>query len=81
MNRDQEFLLSMVRELVENPDDVAVTRIVDEMGVLLSLRVNPIDMGRVIGKEGNTAQAIRTLLRVIGSKNNSRVNLKILEPS
>jgi predicted RNA-binding protein YlqC (UPF0109 family) len=80
MNRDQEFLISLVRELVDNPDDVAVTRIVDEMGVLLSLRVNPIDMGRVIGKEGNTASAIRTLLRVVGSKNNSRVNLKILEP-
>lgn len=77
---DQTFLEYVVKGLVDNPDDVKIERKVDEMGVLLTLDVNPEDMGKIIGKMGNTAKAIRTLLRVVGMKNNSRVNLKINEP-
>lgn len=77
---DAEFLESVVKALVENPDDVKVDRTVDEMGVLITLQVNQKDMGTVVGRSGNTAKAIRTLLRVVGMKNNARVNLKILEP-
>lgn len=77
---DQKFLEYVVKELVDNPTDVKVDRAVDEMGVLLTLGVNPEDMGKIIGRQGNTAKAIRTLLRVVGMKNNSRVNLKIEEP-
>ena len=77
---DEKFLLELVKELVDNPDDVKVERKVDEMGVLLTLDVHPSDMGQIIGKMGNTAKAIRTLLRVVGMKNDSRVNLKINEP-
>lgn len=80
MERDQEFLEFVVKTLVDNPDDVKVNRTVDEMGVLLTLDVNQEDMGKIIGRSGNTAKAIRTLLRVVGMKNNSRVNLKINEP-
>jgi len=80
MNTDQEFLSFVVKSLVDNPDDVQIDRKVDEMGVLLTLSINPADMGKIIGRQGNTAKAIRTLLRVIGMKNNSRVNLKISEP-
>lgn len=78
--RDQEFLEFVVKNLVEHPDDVKVNRVVDEMGVLLTLDLHPEDMGKVIGRSGNTAKAIRTLLRVVGMKNNARVNLKISEP-
>lgn len=77
---DAEFLEHVVKSLVDNPDDVNIERTVDEMGVLLTLDVNPADMGKVIGRSGNTAKAIRTLLRVVGMKNNARVNLKINEP-
>jgi predicted RNA-binding protein YlqC (UPF0109 family) len=70
----------VVKTLVDNPNDVKVVRTVDEMGVLLSLGVHPEDMGKVIGRQGNTAKAIRILLRVVGMKNNARVNLKINEP-
>jgi predicted RNA-binding protein YlqC (UPF0109 family) len=77
---DQEFLESIVKALVDNPQDVKVDRKVDEMGVLMTLDVNPADMGKIIGRQGNTAKAIRTLLRVVGMKNNARVNLKINEP-
>lgn len=80
MERDQEFLEVVVKALVDNPSDVKIARTVDEMGVLLTLEVNPADMGKVIGRMGNTAKAIRTLLRVVGMKNNARVNLKINEP-
>jgi len=80
MDRDVEFLEYVVKALVDNPDGVKVTRTVDEMGVLLTLDVNPADMGKIIGRQGNTAKAIRTLLRVVGMKNNARVNLKINEP-
>ena len=77
---DVVFLEYVVKALVDHPDDVKLTRVVDEMGVLISLDVNPGDMGKIIGRTGNTAKAIRTLLRVVGMKNNARVNLKINEP-
>jgi len=80
MEQDQEFLETIVKTIVNNPEDVKVDRKVDEMGVLLNLSVNPQDMGSIIGREGSTAKAIRTLLRIIGAKNNARVNLKIEEP-
>jgi len=80
MEQDQEFLETIVKSIVNNPDDVKVERKVDEMGVLLNLSVNSQDMGSIIGREGSTAKAIRTLLRIIGAKNNARVNLKIEEP-
>jgi len=80
MERDAQFVEMVVKELVENPTDVKVERTVDEMGVLVTLWVNPADMGKVIGKEGRTAKAIRTLLRVIGAKSNAHVTLKIAEP-
>lgn len=80
MERDQEFLDYVVKSLVDNPDKVKINRTVDEMGVLLTLDVDSADMGKIIGRSGNTAKAIRTLLRVVGMKNNSRVNLKINEP-
>ncbi len=78
--KDTEFLQFVVNGLVDNAGAVKITRTVDEMGVLLSLTVDPADMGKVIGRQGNTAKAIRTLLRVVGMKNNARVNLKINEP-
>jgi len=77
---DVAFLEYVVKALVDNPNDVKINRTVDEMGVLLTLSINPADMGKVIGRSGNTAKAIRTLLRVVGMKNNARVNLKINEP-
>lgn len=77
---DQQFLEFLIKALVDHPEDVVVDRQVDEMGVLLSLRVSPKDMGQVIGREGSTAKAIRSLLRIVGVKHNARVNLKIEEP-
>jgi len=77
---DKDFLEFLVKALVDHPDDVKVERKVDEMGVLLSLRVNSLDMGQVVGRQGATAKAIRSLLRIVGIKNNARVNLKIEEP-
>ena len=79
-SHDQEFVEYVVKSIVDHPDDVKVAREVDEMGVLLTLTVSPEDMGQVIGRQGATAKSIRTLLRVIGAKNNARVNLKINEP-
>ena len=78
--RDEQFLNFLVKYIVDHPDDVKVERKVDEMGVLLILKVHPLDMGQVVGRKGSTAQAIRSLLRIVGIKNNARVNLKILEP-
>lgn len=77
---DKEFVEYVVKALVSHPQDVQVRRSVDDMGVLLELSVNPEDMGKVIGKAGATAKSIRTLLRVLGSRNDARVNLKIVEP-
>ena len=79
-NADQEFLEFLVKSIVENPDKVQVNRKVDEMGVLLTLKVAPQDMGLVVGRQGSTAKAIRSLLRIVGIRNNARVNLKIEEP-
>ncbi|MCD4704601.1 KH domain-containing protein [bacterium] len=79
-DQDKDFLETTIKFLVDNPDKVKVDRTVDEMGVLLTLDVDPADMGQVIGRRGNTARAIRTLLRVVGAKNNARVNLKINQP-
>lgn len=75
---DQQFVEYIVKSLVEHPDDVVVERIVDEKGVLLTLTVNPEDLGRVIGRRGVTAQSLRTLLRALGTKNTARYNLKIV---
>ena len=77
---DQEFLEYLVKSLVDHPDEVKVERRVDEQGVLLTLRVSQLDMGQVVGRQGATAKAIRSLLRIVGVKNNARVNLKIEEP-
>jgi predicted RNA-binding protein YlqC (UPF0109 family) len=80
MEQDQEFVEYIVKSLVDNPDDVRTERTVDEMGVLITLFINPADMGQVIGRMGQTAKAVRTLLRVVGAKHKARVNLKINEP-
>ncbi len=80
METDQAFLEYAVKTLVDNPEAVETTRSIDQMGVLLTLTVHPDDMGKIIGKNGKTAEAIRILLRVVGMKNNARVNLKINEP-
>lgn len=77
---DKEFLEFIAKSVVSNPDAISVERTVDEMGVLLTLKTDPADMGYIIGKKGQTAQAIRTLLKIVGAKNNARVNLKIYEP-
>ena len=75
-----DFLDSIVKGIVDNPQEVKVEKTVDEMGVLLTLHINPEDMGYVIGRKGQNARAIRTLLRLVGAKANARVNLKIDEP-
>jgi len=80
MEQDQEFVEYIVKALVDHPEDVKTERVVDEMGVLITLHLNPEDMGQVIGRMGQTAKAIRTLLRVVGAKRKARVNLKIYEP-
>ena len=79
--QDQEFLEMIVKNIVSQPDSVVVERTIDEMGVLLTLKIDQSDMGYVIGKKGQTAQAMRTLLKIVGAKNNSRVNLKIYDPN
>ena len=76
---DQQFIEFVVKSLVNNPDDVSIARTIDEKGVLLELTVNPEDLGRVIGKRGATAQSLRTLLRALGTKNDARYNLKIVD--
>ena len=80
MEHDQKFVEDVVKAIVDTPDKVSTQRKVDEMGVLIELTVDASDMGKIIGKEGKTAKAIRTLLRVLGAKNNARINLKIIEP-
>ncbi len=81
MDQDHAFLEYTVKALVDNADAVVINRSVDEMGVLLTLTVASEDMGKIIGRDGNIAKAIRTLLRVVGMKHNARVNLKINEPA
>ena len=80
MEQDQQFVEYVVKCLVDHPDDVKTERVVDEMGVLITLHLSPEDMGQVIGRMGQTAKALRTLLRVVGAKHKARVNLKIYEP-
>ena len=77
---DKVFLETIVKELVDKPEDVVVEREVDERGVLLTLKVNPEEMGKIIGKQGQTARALRTLLKIVGNKMNSYINLKVYEP-
>jgi len=79
--QDQEFLEYVVKSLVDTPSAVKIDRRVDEMGVLMTLKIDPADMGKIIGRNGNTAKALRTLLRIVGLKNHARVNLKIEEPA
>jgi predicted RNA-binding protein YlqC (UPF0109 family) len=78
--KDQEFLEYVVHALADHPESIKITRSVDEMGVLLSLKVHPDDMGQIIGKGGATVRAIRHLVRIVGLRNHARVNLKIEEP-
>lgn len=77
---DQQFVEMVVKAIVGHPDDVKTERTVDERGVLITLHINPEDMGYVIGRQGQTARSIRTLLKIVGARNNARVNLKIFEP-
>ncbi|NMB92332.1 MAG: KH domain-containing protein [Parcubacteria group bacterium] len=78
---DQQVLETVVKSVVNNPDAVKIDRKVDEMGVLLSLKVDPQDMAQIIGRQGAMAKALRTILRVVGAKNRARINLKIEEPA
>ncbi|MDH5442155.1 MAG: KH domain-containing protein [Candidatus Nomurabacteria bacterium] len=77
----EEFVTYVIQSLVDNVEDVKVTRTVDDMGVLLTVDLHPDDMGKIIGRKGSTAKAIRTLARVNGMANNARVNIKINEPA
>ncbi len=79
-HKDRDFIEFIVKSIVDNPEEVAIERVIDDLGVLITLKVNKEDMGKIIGKNGQTAKAMRVLLRLIGSKNEERVNLKILEP-
>ena len=79
-NKDAQLVNAVVKLLVRHPESVEVTRTIDDLGVLLTLRVHAEDMAGIVGREGRTAKAIRTLLRVIGAQNDERVNLKIVEP-
>lgn len=79
-DRDREFVEFIIKSIVNHPDDVVVSRTVDELGVLLSVKVHKEDMGLLIGRSGSTAKAVRTLARIVGMRNNARVNLKIEEP-
>lgn len=81
MTEPQAFLEYIVKNIVDNPDDVVVEHSVDDIGTLLTLTVNPDDMGQVIGRQGNTASSIRSLVRVVGMKAGARVNVKIVEPN
>ena len=80
MDNDQQFVEYVVKAIVNTPNDVRTERTVDERGVLITLFINPADMGYVIGRQGQTARSVRTLLRIVGAKTNARVNLKIYEP-
>ncbi len=80
METDQAFVEYVVKAMVDHPTDVSSDRTVDEMGVLITLKVNQEDLGQIIGRQGQTAKSLRTLLRVVGAKNHARVNLKIYEP-
>lgn len=77
---DEQFVEMVVKAIVNHPEDVSTERTIDERGVLITLKINSADMGYVIGRKGQTARSIRTLLKIVGAKNNARVNLKIYEP-
>jgi len=77
----QEVLENILQSLVNNPQEVKVQRIIDEMGVLLKVKLHPQDMGLVIGRKGETIKAIKTIVKAIGTKNHARVNIKIEEPT
>jgi len=77
----QEFLENILKSLVNHPEDVKIERTVDEMGVLLTIKLNPADVGIVIGRKGNTIRAIRTLVKIVGLKNRARINLKLEQPT
>ncbi len=79
--RGKEFIDYVVKAIVQFPDDVEVTQTTDNLGVLITLKVNKDDMGKIIGKSGQTAKSLRILLRMMGAKTNERFNLKIIEPS
>ncbi len=78
--KDQDFVEYIIKGMVSHPEDVTTERTVDEMGVLITLKINTEDMGTVIGRQGQNARSLRTLLKVVGAKNNARINLKIYEP-
>ncbi|MDD2871927.1 MAG: KH domain-containing protein [Candidatus Gracilibacteria bacterium] len=77
--KEVEFLQFIIENLVDNKTDVVIERTEDELGVLLTLKVNKDDMGVIIGKGGNTINSIRSLLRLFGMKINKRINLKVLD--
>lgn len=79
-DHDRQFVEFVIKSIVNNPEGVTVSRTVDELGVLLSVKVDPKDMGLLIGRSGSTAKAIRILARIVGMRNNARVNLRIEEP-
>jgi predicted RNA-binding protein YlqC (UPF0109 family) len=79
-DHDRQFVEYVIKSIVNNPDAVEVKRSVDELGVLLTVKVDPKDMGLLIGRSGSTAKAVRILARIVGMRNNARVNLRIEEP-
>jgi len=81
LDKSEEFLQYTLHIILENKDSINIIKKIDELGTLYELQVSSADMGRLIGKEGKTIQSIRTLLRMIGSQNNEKINLKVLEPS
>lgn len=79
-SKDREFTEFVVKSIVDNPDDVKVERTVDDLGVKITIDVNPKDMGQVIGRRGATMDAIRSLAKIVGVKNNASVNVFLNEP-
>ena len=80
LQKDQEFVEFVIKSIVNHPEDVKTERTVDDRGVLITLHINQEDMGYVIGRQGQTARALRILLKTVGAKDDARVNLKIYEP-
>jgi hypothetical protein len=80
MEKVRDFLVEVIKAIVDEPEAVNAEVKRDDMGVLLTLHVSATDVGKVIGRQGNTAKALRTILRVVGMKEKARINLKIAEP-
>ena len=80
MERDAQLLTTILKEMVDKPEEVRVERVTDEMGVLLTIHIHKDDMGKVIGRMGKTAMALRQIMRAVGMKHNARVNMKVAEP-